>query len=403
MKNKIKLKKCLIKVLIVGIILTIIMIVLNIYEYHTYTKNFNNKIGSILEVLQEEYPSISESEIIEILNSSDDKESEILTKYSLNLNDKSVIIKNQNIYPIFLTINSIIFLLEIISLIIIFISYTKNRDKEVLEISNYLEELNKRNYELNIDSISEDELSILKTEIYKTTIMLKEASLNSQEDKLNLKKSLEDISHQLKTPLTSILVILDNLIDDIDMDTETRNDFIRDIKREVMNINFLVQAILKLSKFDSNTINFIRKDAIVKDIINESIKNVSILCDLRNIKIDVKGNIDIKLKCDVKWEIEALTNIIKNSIEHSKDNERIEINYSENNVYIIIEIKDYGSGISKKDIKHIFERFYKSENSKEDSIGIGLALAKRIIEEDNGVILVTSDENGTKFIIKYFK
>ena len=403
MKNKIKLKKCLIKVLIVGIILTIIMIVLNIYEYHTYTKNFNNKIGSILEVLQEEYPSISESEIIEILNSSDDKESEILTKYSLNLNDKSVIIKNQNIYPIFLTINSIIFLLEIISLIIIFISYTKNRDKEVLEISNYLEELNKRNYELNIDSISEDELSILKTEIYKTTIMLKEASLNSQEDKLNLKKSLEDISHQLKTPLTSILVILDNLIDDIDMDAETRNDFIRDIKREVMNINFLVQAILKLSKFDSNTINFIRKDAIVKDIINESIKNVSILCDLRNIKIDVKGNIDIKLKCDVKWEIEALTNIIKNSIEHSKDNERIEINYSENNVYIIIEIKDYGSGISKKDIKHIFERFYKSENSKEDSIGIGLALAKRIIEEDNGVILVTSDENGTKFIIKYFK
>ena len=126
--------------------------------------------------------------------------------------------------------------------------YNHKREKDIKDIAKCIEEINKKNYELEIDSISEDELSILKNEIYKTTIMLKEAADNSTKDKINLKKSLEDISHQLKTPLTSILVMLDNIIEDPDMDSSIRNDFIVDIKRNVNNINFLVQTLLKLSK-----------------------------------------------------------------------------------------------------------------------------------------------------------
>ena len=402
MKNKVKLKKCLISMTVVSLVLVILITALNIYEYHIYTKNFNNKLASIIEVLQEKYPSLTEDDIIKLLNSKGSK-SDILKKYAVDFNDKSIILENSHSYHTFLILNSSLLVIGIFILIIIFIRFNHKRDKEIRDITYYLEEINKRNYELKIDSISEDELSILKTELYKTTVMLKEAALNSQEDKLNLKKSLEDISHQLKTPLTSILIILDNLIDDIDMDVETRNDFIRDIKREVVNINFLVQAILKLSSFDSNTIHFIKENVKVSEIIKESIKNVSILCDLRNIDIKVKGDASLTLKCDLRWQIEAITNIIKNSIEHSNDNQSIEIRYEANNAYLEIEIKDYGSGISKKDIKHIFERFYKGEKSSNDSIGIGLALSKRIIEEDNGSIDVISREDGTSFIIKYFK
>ena len=402
MKNKVKLKKCLISMIVVSLVLVILITVLNIYEYHVYTKNFNNKLASIIEVLQEKYPNLTEDDIIKLLNSKGSK-SDILKKYAIDFNDKSIILENSHSYHTFLILNSSLLVIGIFLLIIIFIRFNHKRDKEIRDITYYLEEINKRNYELKIDSISEDELSILKTELYKTTVMLKEAALNSQEDKLNLKKSLEDISHQLKTPLTSILIILDNLIDDIDMDVETRNDFIRDIKREVVNINFLVQAILKLSSFDSNTIHFIKENVKVCDIIKESIKNVSILCDLRNIDIKVKGDASLTLKCDLRWQIEAITNIIKNSIEHSNDNQSIEIRYEANNAYLEIEIKDYGSGISKKDIKHIFERFYKGEKSSNDSIGIGLALSKRIIEEDNGSIDVVAREDGTSFIIKYFK
>ena len=294
-------------------------------------------------------------------------------------------------------------IITIASLCILYFRYNYKRKNDIKDIIKYIEQINRRNYELEIDTISEDELSILKNEIYKTAVMLKEAALNSNKDKLNLKKSLEDISHQLKTPLTSILVLLDNLIDEPDMDSSIRNDFIIDIKRNVININFLVQALLKLSKFDANTVHFIKKENDLEMIVKEAVKNVSTLCDLRNINIKLNTLENAKVLCDAKWQIEAITNIIKNAIEHSKDNSNIVINIDNNRVYSKIEVIDFGYGISKRDIKHIFERFYKGENATSNSIGIGLALAKTIIEEDKGTIAVESNESNTKFTIKYFK
>ena len=403
MKNKIRLKQYFISTLIVAICLFVLFLALNIYEYHTYTNNFNNKIGAIVNVIKDKYPEITDKEIAEIINSDEFETNDFFTKYGIDINNKSILIKNDKDYHIFLVINMSFLAITIIILLILYIRYNHKKENDIKDIIKCIEQINKKNYELQIDSISEDELSILKNEIYKTTIMLKESAENSNKDKINLKKSLEDISHQLKTPLTSILVMLDNIIEDPDMDINVRNDFVRDIKRNVVNINFLVQALLKLSKFDANTVHFIKQENDLKAIIKESIKNVSPLCDLRNINIEFNAKDKSKIVCDAKWQIEAITNIIKNAVDHSKNNSTVTINLSNNNVYSMIEIIDKGEGISKKDISHIFERFYKGENSTSDSIGIGLALAKTIIEEDNGSISVESNKIGTKFIIKYFK
>ena len=403
MKNKIRLKQYFISTLIVAICLFVLFLALNIYEYHTYTNNFNNKIGAIVNVIKDKYPEITDKEIITILNSNDFESNDFFTKYGIDINNKSVLLNNDKDYHTFLIVNMSFLTITIIALLIIYIRYNHKKENDIKDIIKCIEQINKKNYELQIDSISEDELSILKNEIYKTTIMLKESAENSNKDKLNLKKSLEDISHQLKTPLTSILVMLDNIIEDPDMDINIRNDFVRDIKRNVVNINFLVQALLKLSKFDANTVHFIKQENDLKTIIKESIKNVSPLCDLRNINIEFNAKDKSKIVCDAKWQIEAITNIIKNAVDHSKNNSTVTINLSNNNVYSMIEIIDKGEGISKKDISHIFERFYKGENSTSDSIGIGLALAKTIIEEDNGSISVESNKIGTKFTIKYFK
>ena len=282
-----------------------------------------------------------------------------------------------------------------------FITYL---DKEINKITKCIEQINRRNYKLELDDMSEDELSILKNEVYKTTIMLKESAENSNKEKLELKDSLSDISHQLKTPITSILIILDNLIEDPEMDKYTREDFIRDIKREINSINFLVQSILILSKLDTNTINFIEEEVELKKLVNYAIKNVSILSDLKNVNVNLRVESNSVIKCDFKWQVEAISNILKNCIEHSNDNSDVVVTIEDNKVYSKITIKDNGGGIDKDDLPHIFERFYKGKNSTENSVGIGLSLSKNIIEKNNGIILCKSEiGKGTEFIIKYMK
>ena len=286
----------------------------------------------------------------------------------------------------------------------LFLKYNKFKDKKINEIKNYIEEINNKNYKLDIDDNKEGELSILKNEIYKTTIMLKELAENSMHDKMLLKDSLSDISHQLRTHLTAISVMLDNLIDNPDMNLELRQEFIKDIRRETINISFLVETLLKLSRLDANSVKFISKETYLRSILEEAVKNVSVLADLKNVDIFIFGNKEIKINCDKKWQVEAVTNILKNAVEYSEENSKIEISFSQNKMYTKLEIKDYGKGISKEDLPHIFERFYKSQNSSSDSAGIGLALAKSIIQNSNGYINVDSILNkGSTFTIKYMK
>ena len=404
MKNKIELKKMCITSCIVAIIFLIIFSILIYKQYKTYTYNFNQKIAGIVDNVLEKYPDIEKREIVEILNNSDRTNNEILREYGIELDKDSVILENDIDFQKFIIIDISTFIVFILILSIIFFKYNHSESKKINEITKYIEEINRGNYRLNIEENTEDELSILKNELYKITVMLKEVAENSQKDKTTLKDSLSDISHQIKTPITSILIMLDNILSDENMPEDIKKDFIKDIKREIINIKFLVESILKLSKIDSNSIKFIKKEVFIKDIIDEAVKNVSMLSELKNIEIIVSGDDSIKTICDLKWQVEAITNILKNCIEHSYENRKIYINYNQNNMYTELKIEDNGTGIDAKDLSHIFERFYKGKNSSSDSVGIGLALSKSIIESNNGYIQVDSELNkGTTFIIKYLK
>lgn len=404
MKNKIEFKKAIVISCLTIILISVIFQLVLIYQYKAYTNNFNKKIEMIITNVESQYPGIDTNEIMKIINNETDEKTDIFKEYGINLEKDSIIIKNDKLFIKFSIINLCLIVGLAFIVLIIFIKYNNSKDKKLQEITKYIEEINNKNYKLDIEDNTEDELSILKNEIYKTTVMLKEVAENSVKDKVNLKDSLSDISHQLKTPLTSMSIMVDNIMDNPEMDSKTRNEFIKDIRREIININFLVNSLLKLSKLDSNSVYFINKEVYVEEIILESIKNVSVLCDLKNIDILVDGNKQIKINCDLKWQVEAITNILKNCVEHSKDNSKIEIFYEENNVYTKIEIKDYGVGIDKEDLTHIFERFYKGKNSSNESVGIGLALSKSIIENNNGYIGVESEiRKGSLFIIKYFK
>lgn len=409
MKNKENLKKYLIITLIIFIAFLTIFITLNVIQYNTFNKNNNIAINHIINNIKNNYPEADVNEIIQILSNENIKQEDILKEYGININKDASIMINQKSYTTFIIVNIVILCALFIAIVYIFIKYNKSQTDKITEITKYIEAINDGDYTLNIQDNDEDELSILKNELYKITVMLKEQSENSLNDKMQLKKSLEDISHQLKTPLTSITIMLDNLLDNPDMETTTRNDFIKSIYREISNINFFIQVLLKLSRFDANTVKFNSQKENIEDIVIEANKNVGTLCDLKNVTIEIsqdrkRNSTNPQVFCDFKWQVEAITNILKNCVEHSEANTKIYISYSENNMYSEIVIEDNGTGMDKEDLKHIFERFYKGKNSNKDSIGIGLSLAKTIIEKDNGYITVESEiGKGTKFNIRYLK
>lgn len=399
MKNKVN-KKTLIFIIITSVFSLVLFGLLLNYQYKTYTINYNNKINSLINEVINKYPEVNESDLVGILNS--ESEDDLLNKYGINDKSSSVI-ENDKLFKKYLFIDLSILFIIIITLYVYFVINKSKRTKKINKIIELISKINKRNFDIDIEDYTEDELSILKQEVYKTSLMLRSEADNSLKDKLNLKDSLSDISHQLKTPLTSITIMIDNILDNEEMDSKTRRKFLINIKREIININFLVQNLLKLSKFDANVIKFNKDEVLIKDIVDEAIKKVSALSELKGVSIKVSGDKGSTIKCDFMWEVEALSNIIKNSIEHIEKDGFVEVNYTKNKVYSRILIRDNGVGINSEDLPYIFDRFYKGKNTSKDSVGIGLALSKSIIEKDNGSISVKSTPKiGTVFTIKYF-
>lgn len=408
MINKTSIKK----IIIPGIALIFIAIlgffIVSTIQNKKYEKIVNETISNFIDEIMEKYPETSEEDIIKILNdienTNEQKEKmKILKKYGYT-NNLSYIKKLENEMYSNMKFNIVVICVFGILILTIVLIYNRKKEREIKKINKYLNEINNGNYELKIEESCEDELSKLKNELYKTTVLLRETAENSEQEKINLSNSLADISHQIKTPLTSIRIMLDNIEDNPNMDSKTREEFIEDISKQIDWISSLAISLLKLAKFDAGAIKMNDQEVNVKKLINNVISNLAILLDIKNIKIEQKIDDDTIIKADYNWQLEALTNIIKNAIEHSHDNGTIHIDVENNSVFVKIKIRDEGEGIEKKDIKHIFDRFYKAKKSSENSIGIGLSLAKTIIEQENGYIKVDSEvDRGTTFEIKYLK
>lgn len=407
-ENK-NIKYLILPMIILTITASIAITIQTIKQYKTVTITLNEKIAEIMGKISESNPEIDSREIIEILNSAKNTEQyekgqKELSKYGIEIDKINSIKLIENQMKTNLKLNILIIVLFSILWMTIIVLYLRKRDKKIKQITNYINQIKNKKYDLNIEENTEDELSNLKNELYKITIMLKEESEISKKDKENLKMSVEDISHQLKTPLTSITIMLDNLKDNPNMEEKTKQKFIFEISKQVEWINWLVISMLKLSKLDANVVQFYDEKINLNKFIGEIIKNLEIPIEAKNQKIIIDGNENVSFIGDYKWQQEAITNIIKNCIEHNANNGTIYINYEENSLFTKITIRDEGEGISKEDLKHIFERFYKGKNSSENSVGIGLALAKNIIEKNNGMINCKSElDKGTEFVIKYMK
>ena len=292
----------------------------------------------------------------------------------------------------------------LVCLVIEFISlfFTKKRYNDISELTYKIDKILHNNDYTNFDVNKEGELAVLNSEIYKMTVRLREQTERLENEKNYLKDYLADISHQIRTPMTSINIMISRLSKQ-DLTFEDRFKIIKEISKLLTRIEWLITALLKVAQLESDTVKLKKEKTNVEEVVNKALEPLKIQAEIKNIKMKLKIEKNTNYKGDFYWSIEAISNILKNCIEHSENGGIIEIISEINPIYTEIIITDEGKGICKEDLPHLFERFYRGNNSGSEGIGIGLYLTKMIVSKQNGVITAKNRENkGAEFNIKFF-
>lgn len=268
---------------------------------------------------------------------------------------------------------------------------------EILQLSEQIQR-SMNGQEVDIRDNKEGALSILKNDIYNLIHIEKEQRFVAGQEIEKQAEFLADISHQLKTPLTS-LMLMTNLLEDAP--AEKQAQFIFQMKQELAHMEWMVSTLLKMAKLDSGAIQFTPITIRSKKLIEEAQKPLEILLDIKNQNLEIKNQ--ITMTCDKKWTVEALSNLLKNASECSKEGSTITVESGENPMYQWIAVTDAGEGIPREKIAHLFQRFENSQN--ENGYGIGLPLALSIIRKQDGDIEVVPGGNGqgATFIVKFFR
>ena len=402
-----EIKKYNISIIALFLITIILSIFVNTLNLNIIKADVIQNNQAIVGNIVSKYPEL-EKDIVSVITQAKNKENidlgaKVLQKYnydsSTNLSQEPIV--QNNIYKM-LKINILFITFVFICLITISFYFFIKIYRDIKDMTDYVYHSSEgREYEMK-NKNQEGQIGLLKTEIMKMTTVLKEKVALLHSEKIFLNDTISDISHQLKTPMTSLMLLTDLMYNDLDK--EKKIEFLDRTNAQLSRMDWLIKSMLKLSKLEAKVIDFKTEKVNINELIRRSISPLSVPMELKNISLNINGDKEASYIGDIEWSSEALGNIIKNCIEHTKEGGNLDISYEENPIYSEIVIKDNGEGIDKDDIQNIFKRFYKGKNSKSDSVGIGLAMAKSIIESQNGDIYVKSKKNrGSEFHITFHK
>jgi signal transduction histidine kinase len=279
----------------------------------------------------------------------------------------------------------------------------RTRYKKISGLSMEIDRILHGNEPLDFNAYREGELAILGSEIYKMTVRMREQADALQNDKTYLVDSIADISHQIRTPLTSVNLII-SLLQDPDMVEQRRLDLMQEMVRLLSRVDWLISSLLKMSKIDAGTAGLQSETVSVAELIRRASEPIAIPMELRNQQLFVNIIGDVTYTGDLAWSVEAVGNILKNCMEHTPSGGAVEVSASENAMYTEIVIRDNGCGIDKADLPYLFERFYRGRDAADQSVGIGLALSRMIVVEQNGTIKAENGKDGgAVFIVRFYK
>ena len=284
---------------------------------------------------------------------------------------------------------------------LVFLFTEISRYKKLQSFSEHLNELLQKGTPLPIRDYEEGELSLLANDIQKITLLLKERADALQKDKSFLADTLADISHQLRTPLTTMNLTI-GLLQEKDLSEERRAALTRELNALLARTEWLVEALLKLSRLDADAVVMTKESISVRELTEKAAEPLLIPLELRGITLTTEGG-DVYFSGDLNWTAEALGNLLRNSVNYTPEGGNIRIKAEENALFTVITVTDSGPGIAPKDLPHLFDRFYKGRGSSENSYGIGLSLAQKIIHAQGGTLRAFNTTKGACFEIKFYK
>ena len=256
---------------------------------------------------------------------------------------------------------------------------------------------------ISFDEFKEGELSVLSAEIHKMTIRLREQNAALLTEKRFAKEALEDISHQLRTPLTSVMMIL-GLMNDSGLTEQERMEYLRDLYELLARMKWLIETMLSLSRIEADAVKFAKNTVSCRELIAQSIEIVSVTAELKNVEIRTEINGEPEFIGDLHYTSEAIVNLLKNAIEHTPQGGTVTVTANGSNSSSNITIADTGEGIPEKELPHIFERFYRSSEYTKNGFGIGLAFAKKVISAQDGSLKAANHKpHGAMFDIHFYK
>ncbi len=370
-------------------------------------REYRLALAALVGSVREAYPEADEEEMLVVLNDPQnlEKGGEILSRYGIIADEESSIFRAQEyrLRNFKWELNLLLAVLFAGAACVLFF-YLRNRKKYIRRICGYMDELARGNYGLDIADNADDEMSSLKNQVYKLTVFFRELAGREQAGRKALSDSVADISHQLKTPLTSVRILVDDLLDGDDMDDKVRKRFLTEISAQLSGVTWLVSALLKLSRLDAGVVELEEKPLRLRDISGEVVRRLEMAAELKQVEIEQDIPEEIVIKGDAQWLEEAFLNVVKNAVEHSSHDGKVMLKAEENDVYVLFTVQNWGEVIPVEDQKRLFERFYRGRGAGKDSVGIGLALTKEILARQNGLISVESDgTKGTVFSIKFLK
>ena len=368
---------------------------------------YNDFLAAVFGNVREAYPDVTEEELVRVLEGHGNETTGevVLARYGILGEYGSDSFGRKERQLLFLRTGANI------SLFLVFLAvgigickYLEKRQERIFSLTSYMQALNRMGYRLDIDENRDDELSGLRNEIYKLTVFLKEQANQAMRQKQALAESVTNISHQLKTPLTSALVLIDNLSENPNMDFLTRQHFMSEITNQVTGMSWLITAMMKLSRLEAGVVELQGEQFGMREFVEEVLGRLEMEAELKQLTFFVEIPEGAVFYADRKWTAEALLNLVKNAIEHSPSGSTVKILVEENEVYTQIAVHDYGNGVTEEERRKLFQRFYNGNSAREDSMGIGLALAKEIMEKQAGYISVASEAGkGTVFAMRFVK